>query len=165
MTQTTTMSESNAIAWSQTILNLWDASQWCGDRRITCLGLNKETREILEDEGAEFDARSGQITDDCHPWDAIAASLNYRVQQSILCAQTRSAWHDPWSESSEDNEFRIQLTVGGPYLEISGELDACGCAQDPELIYAEMGREPARLRLDSAHQSALEWFALQFFCM
>jgi len=159
------MSESNAIAWSQTILSLWDASQWCVDRRITCLGLHKETREILEDAGAEFDAKSGQITDDCLPWDVIADALNERVQQSVLCVQTRSAWHDPQLESSEDAEFRIQLTVGGPYLEISGELDACGCAQDPEFIYAEMGRGPERLRLDNAHRSALEWFALQFFCM
>lgn len=163
MTSTTTHAESNATAWSATILSLWDASQWAQDHRSTALGLHTETRQILEECGGDFDKRSGKITDDCEPWSVIESKIWERVQESVLSVQTRTAWHDPGEQNPEDTEFRIWLTLGGPSLQIRGELTSYGAAHEPELIYAEMGLAPTRLPLDRAHQSALYWFCLQFF--
>ena len=163
MTTTTTHAKSNATAWSATILSLWDASQWARDHRSTALGLHTETRQILEECGGDFNKRSGEITDDCEPWSVIESKIWERVQESVLSVQTRTAWHDPGEQDPEDTEFRIWLTLGGPSLQIRGELTSYGAAHEPELIYAEMGLAPTRLPLDRAHQSALEWFSLQFF--
>lgn len=43
------------------------------------------------------------------------------VQESILEIKTRSGWHNP-GEQSEDEEFFILLSTGGPALRIVGDL-------------------------------------------
>ena len=152
-----TDAERNALSWMETILSLWDAHQWALDRRSTCDGLNAETLNILDETGlCERD------DNDCLPWDEIAEAVRERAQESVLSVEVRSAWHVPGSQPDLD-QFRITLTFGGPWCAIIGEVDALGCAFQPDVWFQEMGIAKDRLALTSAQRSALEWFALQFY--
>lgn len=165
-TATKTHAQTNAEAWMETILSLWDASKWCDDLRSTAKGLHSETREILEDAGAIFDD-ADQLTDDSYPWTVIYEHVLDRARESALSCEFRSGWHvftDFMGQELEASEFRIVLTFGGPHLEIRGDVNAYNAAENPELIYSEMGMEPTRLWLSGVQRTALEWFALQFVC-
>ena len=166
-TATKTHAQTNAEAWSETILNHWDAFRWADDLRSTASGLHSETRQILEDAGAIF-GDDDQLTDDSYPCTVIGSHVLDRVQELALSVELRSEWMtmDQFhrTEDLEAGAFRIVLTYGGPHLEIRGEVDACGSAQNPRLLYSEMGQPEAELRLSGAAYYALEWFALQFVC-
>jgi len=166
-TATKTYAQANAEAWSETILNHWDAFRWADDLRSTAKGLHSETRQILEDAGAIF-GDDDQLTDDAYPCTVIGSHVLERVQELALSVELRSEWMtvDQFhrTEDLEAGAFRILLTYGGPHLEIRGEVDACGYAQNPRLFYSEMGQPEAELKLSAAPYYALEWFALQFVC-
>ena len=152
-----TDAERNARAHMRTILSLWDAFQWANDRRHTCDGLHADTLDLLDECGCERDET------DSLPWSVIEERVRELAMEAALSVEVRSAWHVPGCSDTPLNEFRVLLTCGGPHLEMRGEIDACGCAYQPDLYFSEMGLPEQRLRIGAAERSALEWFALQFY--
>ena len=82
-TATRTHAQANAEAWSETILNHWDAFRWADDLRTTAKGLHSETRQILEDAGAIF-GNNDELTDDAYPCTVIGSHVLERVQELAL---------------------------------------------------------------------------------
>jgi hypothetical protein len=59
-------------------------------------------------------------------------SAREAIEEDALSVEARSGWHSPGGDS-EDEEFRILLTTGGPALRIIGDLGRWNTPENPRL--------------------------------
>lgn len=70
-----------------------------------------------------------------HGYDDIE-SVEQAIYDSPLEILVRSGWHEP-SSQGEPEEFKIVLCIGGPHVEIRGELDIYGYPSHVRLVYKD----------------------------
>jgi len=114
--------EENARAWAASIVAMvtrYEHSTRCTEAREDCEALPGDVRDALDlDRDRDATAEEWQ---DYHDED----DAEQRISESVLEVLVRGDWHTP-GEHSEDAEFEILLTTGGPALRIRGELDHQG---------------------------------------
>lgn len=110
------------------------------------------TSEYAE-ELAELSEEAGEFTD--------RDEVMERIQEEPLEIQVRGGWRSP-GEDSEDDEFYILLSTGGPACRIIGELDS-GSPSRPRLQYQDWFVPWTELICTGSHHEALEAFCECFF--
>ena len=91
------------------------------------------------------------------------------ARESALAVEVRGGWYAPGSLLDADPvEFRITLTMGGPSLQIIGDIGAHGGASAPRLEYADWSTPWTRYtdarELDGIDlPAALYWFTGLFW--
>lgn len=83
------------------------------------------------------------------------------IAESPLCIEVRSDWHDP-AGRSEDTEYNILLSTGGPACHIRGELDRYATPETAIIEYQDWGTLWERLTTDD-EDKALLTYARQFY--
>jgi len=114
--------EENARAWAASIVAMvtrYEHASRCTEARPDCTALPGDVRDAL-DLDRDRDATAEEWQDYHNEDDA-----EQRISESVLEVLVRGDWHTP-GEHSEDAEFEILLTTGGPALRIRGELDHQG---------------------------------------
>ena len=121
-TDRSTHAEENARAWAASIVTMvtrYEHASRCTEARPDCTALPGDVRDALDlDRDRDATAEEWQ---DYHDED----DAEQRISESVLEVLVRGDWHTP-GEHSEDAEFEILLTTGGPALRIRGELDHQG---------------------------------------
>lgn len=88
--------------------------------------------------------------------------IEQRCQEKPIGHFVRSGWSDPFDATAE--EFKIELSFGGPSAMIRGELDHYEQAINPKLYYQDWGTPWTEFRLmNEVEREALQWFCLQFY--
>lgn len=90
--------------------------------------------------------------------EAIAERIEQECLEQPLAVQVRSAWEDAGVEL-EAGEFKLELTTGGPAMQVLGDLDHNGWPCSPRLRYQDWFK-PWRdyLEATEAQYEALRWF-------
>ena len=90
--------------------------------------------------------------------EAIAERIEHEYRDEPLSVRVRSDWEDVGVEL-EPGQFKIELSTGGPAMQIVGELSLCSWPCRPRLQYQDWFK-PWREYLDAteAQYEALDWF-------
>ena len=89
-------------------------------------------------------------------------SAREAIQEDALSVEVRSGWHSP-GEDSEDEEFKILLTTGGPALRIVGDLGEYGVPKRPRLEMQDWFTPWQEVILDSEDYAALRSYCECFY--
>ena len=128
--------EENARAWAASIVAMvtrYEHATRCTEAREDCEALPWEVRDALQFLDRDRDATDEEWSDYHDEADA-----EQRISESVLEVLVRGDWHTP-GERSEDAEFQILLTTGGPALRIKGELDHHGVPRRAWLEHQDWG--------------------------
>jgi len=84
------------------------------------------------------------------------------IQEDALSVEVRSGWHSP-GDDSEDEEFAILLTTGGPALRIVGDLGEWGSPKQPRLEMQDWWIPWQEVVLDYEDYAALQSYCECFY--
>ena len=150
--------EENARAWAASIVAMvtrYEHSTRCTEARPDCTALPGDVRDALDlDRDRDATAEEWQ---DYHDED----DAEQRISESVLEVLVRGDWHTP-GEHSEDAEFEILLTTGGPALRIRGELDHQGEPRRAWLEHQDWGTPWTPLAEGRPPEGTLLAFASHF---
>ena len=93
---------------------------------------------------------------------APAESIVDELREQPASIQVRSGWHDSPS-NFQPEEFKIQLSGGGPATRIIGELDNDGAIWSVKAQHQHWGIPWTDLFLDDQQTIAVTWFASLFY--
>jgi len=157
-TDRSTHAEENARAWALNIAGMvgrYEHSTRCTEARPDCTALPGDVRDALDlDRDRDATAEEWQ---DYHDED----DAEQRISESVLEVLVRGDWHTP-GEHSEDAEFEILLTTGGPALRIRGELDHQGEPRRAWLEHQDWGTPWTPLAEGRPPEGTLLAFASHF---
>ena len=100
--------------------------------------------------------------------DAIDAAQT-AITDSALSVEVRSGWYSPGERNPEPVEYQILLTIGGPSLRITGQLDGYAQPETADLEYQDWGTPWTRYHpahgepLFDTHNADVLAFAQQFY--
>ena len=93
---------------------------------------------------------------------APAESIVDELREQPASIQVRSGWHDNPSDLKPE-EFKIELSGGGPATRIIGELDNDGEVYSVQPQHQNWGTPWTDLVLDDQQTIAVKWFASLFY--
>lgn len=111
-----------------------------------------------EDCDLEPDDLDGMDPEEYHDSEAARE----RIEEDALSVEVRGGWHSP-GEASEDEEFAILLTTGGPALRIVGTLGEWGSPGHPRLEMQDWWIPCQEVILDSEDYGALQSYCECFY--
>ena len=159
-TDRSTHAEENARAWAASIVAMvtrYEHASRCTEARPDCTALPGDIRDAL-DLDLDRDA-TAEEWQDYHDED----DAEQRISESVLEVLVRGDWHTP-GERSEDAEFLILLTTGGPACRIRGELDHQGEPRRAWLEHQDWGTPWTPLAEGRPPEGTLLAFASHFPC-
>jgi len=91
-----------------------------------------------------------------------AENIVDQLREQPASIQVRSGWHDNPSDLRPE-EFKIELSGGGPATRIIGELDNDGEVYSVQPQHQNWGTPWTDLVLDDQQTIAVKWFASLFY--
>jgi len=95
-------------------------------------------------------------------FDLDADNIVDQLREQPASIQVRSGWHDNPSDLKPE-EFKIELSGGGPATRIIGELDNNGEVYSVQPQHQNWGTPWTDLVLDDQQTIAVKWFASLFY--
>jgi hypothetical protein len=95
-------------------------------------------------------------------FDLDAENIVDQLREQPASIQVRSGWHDSPSDFKPE-EFKIELSGGGPATRIIGELDNNGDVWSVQPQHQNWGTPWTDLVLDDQQTIAVKWFASLFY--
>lgn len=165
----------------QMVLAMEHAAECDGEMECeTCAGNGKQATDadILETgkQAADFDdcpdckgtgivpCTEGHDSDEPESWHDEDRARE-RIQEDALCIEVRSDWHNPGSDDidTQDCEFAILITTGGPAARIVGELDRYKQPSKARFEYQDWFKPWTEAYTDSADDAVMLQYAQQFY--
>jgi hypothetical protein len=127
--------------------------------------VNNEEEDCKTCKGAgTTECTEGKDSDEPESWHDEERARE-RIQEDALSVEVRSDWHTPGSDDidTQDCEFAILLTTGGPAARIVGELDRYKQPCKARFEYQDWFKPWTEAYTDSADDAVMLRYAQQFY--
>ncbi len=112
----------------------------------------------------ELPCTEGHDSDEPESWHDEERARR-RIEEDALSVEVRSDWHSPSSDDidTQDVEYCILLTTGGPAARIVGELDRYKQPSKARFEYQDWFKPWTEVYTDSADDAVMLQYAQQFY--